>query len=75
VRAVLLSHANAIAELQIPTQPRPLWSHPTGATLEATAPADSYRDCYCLVEDINSIAVSTLVAGVYAWRRADGSGL
>lgn len=73
--AVLASYYQAILELQQPTRPSPLWTHPTAATLEATAPAAYYPRCACIVEDINSIAVSTPVAGSYAWRRADGSAL
>lgn len=73
--AVLMGYYQALTELQQPSQPSPLWSHPEAATLEDTAPADSYRDCACIVEDINSVAVSTLVGGVYVWTRADGSAL
>ena len=73
--AVLKSHEDALRELQQPTQPSPLWSHATAATLEATAPAANYPECACLVLDINSIAVSTKVAGSYSWRRGDGTAL
>lgn len=72
---ILKSHEDAIRELQNPTQPTDLWVHPTAATLEATAPAADFPGKHCLVDDINSVAVSTQVAGVYTWRRADGTAL
>lgn len=72
---VLKSLSDAIQELQQPTAPRPLWTHATAATLEATAPAAEYPDTYCLVDDINCVACSTKIAGTYTWRRADGSAL
>lgn len=75
LQSLLNSFRACIVELQQPTQPHPLWSHPTAATLQATAPAASYPTGCCIVEDINSIAVSTLVGGSYVWRRADGSAL
>jgi hypothetical protein len=75
VAAILKSHEDAIRELQNPTQPRPLWVHPTAATLEATAPAANFPGQHAIADDINSVVVSTPVAGSYAWRRADGSAL
>lgn len=73
--SLLKSHEDAILELQYPTQPRPLWSHPTAATLEATAPAADWPGTYALVADINSVVASTQVAGTWTWLRADGSAL
>jgi hypothetical protein len=72
---VLYGYYQAILELQQPQAPTPLWSHATASTLEATAAAADYPEHVCLVLDINSIAVSTKVAGSYAWRRADGTAL
>lgn len=75
VAMILKSHEDAIRELQEPTQPTSAWVHPTASTLEATAPAADFPGKFCMVTDINSLAVSTLVTGVYAWRRADGTAL
>lgn len=75
LRPLLEALSDAVAALQQPGAPGVLWSHPTGATLEATVPAADYPDTHCLVDDINSIACSTKIAGVYTWRRADGTAL
>lgn len=75
LQAILQSFHDAILDLQQPGSPSAIWAHPTAATLEATAPAADYPGGFCMVLDINSIAVSTKVAGSYAWRRADGGAM
>jgi hypothetical protein len=75
LQPLLKSMYDAITELQQPTGPSALWVHSTAATLEATAPAADNPGAHCMVDDINSIAVSTKIAGVYTWRRADGTAL
>lgn len=72
---LLQSWFSALQELQQPTQPVPLWTHPEAATLEATAPAADYPGLVCRVEDIASIVHSADVAGTWTWLRADGSAL
>lgn len=72
---VLQTYYDAIRELQQPGAPSVLWSHPTASTLEDTAPAADYPNTHCLVDDINSVACSTQVAGTWTWLRADGSAL
>lgn len=64
--------ASAIQELQIPTKPQRLGR----VVLSADLPdADDWRECAIICDEINSIVVSTLVTGAYAWKRADGSAL
>lgn len=60
-----------LAELQVPTKPVQM-----PPVLFADLPvADDWRGCVAFVTDKDSIAVSTDVAGTYAWLRADGSAL
>lgn len=73
--ALLSNWFVALQELQEPTQPQQLWTHPEAATLEDTAPAASYPQAACRVEDIASIVHSVNVAGTWTWLRADGTAL
>lgn len=63
---------DAIAELQLPTKPQRL-----GRVLLKTDLPDAalWPECAILCDEINSVVVSTLVTGSYAWKRADGSAL
>ena len=62
---------DAITEAQVPTKPVQLAT----VAFASLPPADSWRGCMIHVSDKNCIAISTPVAGVYTWLRADGSAL
>lgn len=67
--ATLQDIYTAIAEIQVPTKPVQL-----PPVLTADLPdADLWRGCAVFVTDKDCIAISTDVAGTYAWLRADGS--
>lgn len=69
--ATLQEMRDAINEQAIPTKPVQLASV-VNADLP---PAADWPGCMIHVSDKNSIAISTPVAGVYTWLRADGSAL
>lgn len=69
--ALLGDLAAAIAELETPTKPQAM-AYVLNASLP---PADSWRGCMIFVTDKDCIAISTDVAGVYTWLRADGSAI
>jgi hypothetical protein len=71
ISAILQDLSDAAAEIQTPTQPVQLAT----VLFASLPPADSWRACMIHVSDKNSIAISTPVAGVYTWLRADGSAL
>jgi hypothetical protein len=62
---------DAINEQAVPTKPVQLASV-VNADLP---PAADWPGCMIHVSDKNSIAISTPVAGVYTWLRADGAAL
>ena len=62
---------DAIGEQAVPTKPVQLAT----VLFADLPPADSWQACMIHVSDRNSIAISTPVAGVYTWLRADGSAL
>ena len=62
---------DAVIELQTPEAPVRMAST-TNANLP---PADDWRGCMIFVSDKDCIAISTDVAGVYTWLRADGSAI
>jgi hypothetical protein len=63
--------AAAITEIEAPTRPVQM---PTVLNADLP-PADDWRGCYIFVTDQDTIAISTDVAGVWTWRRADGSAI
>ena len=69
--ATLQEMQDAINEQAIPTKPVQLASV-VNADLP---PAADWPGCMIHVTDRNSIAISTPVAGVYTWLRADGTAL
>ena len=69
--AALQEMPAAINEQAVPTKPVQLASV-VNADLP---PAADWPGCMIHVSDKNSIAISTPVAGVYTWLRADGSAL
>jgi hypothetical protein len=69
--AILRDMQDAIRELQTPTQPGRL----AVVTFANLPPADNWRECAISVSDKNCIAISTSVAGIYTWLRADGTAL
>lgn len=71
ISAILQDLSDAAAEIQTPTQPVALAS----IVFASLPPAASWPGCMIHVTDRNSIAISTPVAGVYTWLRADGSAL
>ena len=71
ISAILQDLSDATAEIQTPTQPVALAS----IAFASLPPAASWPGCMIHVTDRNSIAISTPVAGVYTWLRADGSAL
>jgi hypothetical protein len=75
MQQVVQSLFDAVQQLQNPDQPSVLASIDTKASLLATAPAASWPNAAIVCAEINSIAISTLVSGVWTWRRADGSAL
>ncbi|MFN8992482.1 MAG: hypothetical protein ACK5X3_02245 [Pseudomonadota bacterium] len=68
---ILRDLSNVAAEVQTPTQPVALAS----VAFASLPPAANWPGCMIHVTDRNSIAISTPVAGVYTWLRADGSAL
>lgn len=67
---ILQSMQDAITALQRPGSPQ-LMAH---VALKTDLPAASlYPECGVICDEINSLVVSTLVTGAYAWKRADGS--
>ena len=72
--AILKSHQDAIRGLQNPQAPVKLPSVALKTDLTRFA-ADDFKECALVCDEINSICVSTLVAGNYAWKRADGSAI
>lgn len=68
---ILRDLSNVAAEVQTPTQPVALAS----VLFADLPPAASWQACMIHVSDRNAIAISTPVAGVYTWLRADGSAL
>ena len=71
ISALLNEIVAAVTELQAPTKPVQM---PT-CTNANLPPADSWRGCFIFVSDKDCIAISTDVAGVYTWLRADGSAI
>ena len=69
--ATLQEMQDAINEQAVPTKPVQLASV-VNADLP---PAADWPGCMIHVADRNCIAISTPVAGVYTWLRADGSAL
>jgi hypothetical protein len=69
--AILQDLADAVGEVQTPTQPVALPS----VLFASLPPADSWRACMIHVSDRNCIAISTPVAGVFTWLRANGAAL
>ena len=69
--ATLQEMQDAINEQAVPTKPVQLASV-VNADLP---PAADWPGCMIHVTDRNSIAISTPVAGVYTWLRADGTAL
>ena len=67
VSQILQAVIDAVAELQA--------AQLTTVTSAGLPPADQNRACMVHVSDKNCIAISTPVAGVYTWLRADGSAL
>ena len=62
---------DAIREQAVPTKPVQLAS----VAFASLPPAADWPACMIHVTDRNSIAISTPVAGVYTWLRADGTAL
>lgn len=71
ISQILQEMQDAIVEHETPTQPVRLAT----VAFASLPPADSWRACMIHVSDKNCIAVSTPVAGVYTWLRADGTAL
>ena len=71
-KAVLKSLYDAVRELQQPRAPIRLPSLALKADLPAAA---DFKECAVICDEINSVCVSTEVAGNYAWRRADGGAI
>lgn len=63
----------SVLELQQPGQPQAEFS----TTFAKLPPADTYKNCRCLVTDKNAMAISSYDAGsvTWKWTRADGSAL
>lgn len=74
VAAVLKSHQDAITALRQPGQPTTFGHIALKASLTADLAAQ-WPSCAIICDEINSLCVSTLVAGAYAWLRADGSAI
>lgn len=68
---ILRNLSDVAAEVQTPTQPAALAS----VAFASLPPAADWPACMIHVTDRNCIAISTPVAGVYTWLRADGSAL
>ena len=68
---ILRNLSDVAAEVQNPTQPVALAS----VAFASLPPAANWPGCMIHVTDRNSIAISTPVAGVYTWLRADGTAL
>lgn len=69
--ATLQEMQDAINEQAVPTKPVQLAS----VAFASLPPAADWPACMIHVSDKNSIAISTPVAGVYTWLRADGTAL
>lgn len=72
IARVLRPLVEAVTQLQVPDHPSRLVNIATKAALPA---ADSWRECAAICDEINAVVVSTAVAGVYTWLRADGGAL
>lgn len=68
---LLTDIADAVRELETPTKPLLLAS----VAFASLPPAANWPGGIIHVADRNCIAVSTPVAGVYTWLRADGTAL
>lgn len=69
--AFLTEVKGAVEQLQAPGQPVQEF-----ATVQAQLPpAANYKNCRVLVTDKNTIAISTLVSGVWTWLRSNGAAL
>ena len=68
---ILRNLSDVAAEVQTPTQPVALAS----VAFASLPPAANWPGCMIHVADRNCIAISTPVAGVYTWLRADGTAL
>ena len=68
---ILRNLSDVAAEVQTPTQPVALAS----VAFASLPPAANWPGCMIHVADRNSIAISTPVAGVYTWLRANGAAL
>jgi hypothetical protein len=75
IQPLLQSHADAIAQLQQPGAPAPVFVIDTSANLLLQAPAAAYPNCIAQVTDKSCIAHSVLVGGTWTWLRADGTAL
>jgi len=76
VARILTSHAAALRELLTPTQPRTLASVDLKSDLSVAGyTAPEWPNGHIICAEINSIVVSTLVAGTWTWLRADGGAL
>lgn len=73
-KAVLKALYDAVSELQQPRAPVQLPSVALKTDLTRFAASD-WKECGIVCDEINSVCVSTLVSGAYAWKRADGSAL
>lgn len=71
ISAILQDLSNVAAEVQTPTQPVALAS----VAFDSLPLAAKWPGCMIHVTDRNCIAISTPVAGVYTWLRADGTAL
>lgn len=69
---ILMSMQDAISALQTPGAPQRMAQFKLKTNLP---PAASYKECVAICDEINSVVVSTSVAGTYTWLRANGSAL
>jgi hypothetical protein len=72
ISALLKEMQDAIRALQVPGKPVLL---PHVALKTDLPSAEGYPERAILCDEINSLVVSTLVSGAYAWKRADGGSL
>jgi hypothetical protein len=71
-QALLGDMQDAIRALQKPGFPQ----RRANVALKTDLPAaGDYPECEVICDEIHSLVVSTLVAGVYTWLRADGGAL
>lgn len=75
VAAILKSHEDAIRAIQQPGSPVVLPHIDTKANLAAKAPPANWKECAIICDEINSVVISTAVAGTYTWLRANGGAL